>query len=136
MATPSVGSQDFLRLRGQVQGQGLESKIVTRPNVAGVAIKLLAEGPSPYQMIGTVDVVDAAAIETTMAALRAMQGTLQTVVDELGNSHDNQFVQKVERADSHFGKGWSGNLINITPGVDGYSLSVRFAMLPAGVPAP
>ena len=98
---PSVGTENFITLRGEVLPKSAQSLEITRPNVDGVATKLVGTKGEQFQLVGVADVALGAPFATTlktkMEAYMALAGTLVTVVDDHGVSWTNIHILRVAR---------------------------------------
>jgi len=96
MASPSIGGNNMLDLTGAVvpaTGQTVED--ITRAGVDGTAYRQIGKRGPPFTMTSLVDVQTTAAAATLDGTYKALQGTLVTVVDCVGNSWSNVAVLDV-----------------------------------------
>lgn len=111
---PSIGSNNFVTLHGQIEPLGLQVESITRPGVDGHAFRRIGKRAEPSVLTGLLDVVDAAAVTAALAAYRATQGTIVTVVDGRGVTTNNVVVVMVKVIETRPVGVTSGGL-NATP---------------------
>jgi len=99
MAWPSVGSVEFITLKGPIEPKGAKTGIVSRPGVDGVAVKRRGTRGDTFQLTCVKDVncANAAALKTKIEACMALEGTTITVVDDHGISWTELHVLRVAR---------------------------------------
>lgn len=93
---PSIGAKSFTFLDGQVNPLGERLQEITRPGVDGYAYRKIGKKAEPYTMSSVTEVTSLSAEETTVDGYKDIVGTLVTVEDERGNSHENQTVLAVQ----------------------------------------
>ena len=93
---PSIGANNVVVMRGEFQTLADQIEEITRPNVDGVAVRVIGQRGVKFQIYTGVDVDDAAAAEALAATYKALQGTLVTVVDAHGQTHTYIAVHHVD----------------------------------------
>jgi len=91
-----IGNQYFITLRGLVEPMGETTEDITRPGADGVAFRKVGQKSNPFTMTTLVDAPTFAAAEAAIEDYKRMQGTLQSVTDDLGETHPNVLVMRVE----------------------------------------
>ena len=89
---PSIGGNSVLTLRGEFQTLAQTLEPITRPNIDGVAYRVVGQRGGPFRMLSIVDVDDDAAAEALADTYKALIGTLVTVLDDHGQTHTNIVV--------------------------------------------
>ena len=92
----SIGGIDVLTITGGiVPGTGENLQDITRPRVDGVGLRKLGKKGRPFSVTTFADMDTAAETKTVMESYKAKQGTLVTVVDDMGQSFTNVAVLDV-----------------------------------------
>ena len=94
--TASIGGNEVLRISGEFQTLAEEVEVITRPNVDGAAYRTMGQRSTPFRMTSVVDVDDAADAETLADTYKALKGTLVTIVDDHGQTHNYVAVLDVD----------------------------------------
>ena len=94
---PSIGSFNFIRLRGGPNPTAEVPQEITRPNLDGHAYRKFGKRGARDLYTSTVDVATGS-IKTTIDGYRALQGTLVTLTDEAGSVYNNVMVIAVNVA--------------------------------------
>lgn len=76
---PAIGSESFLAMEGRVVPIAETLEEITRAHADGHAFRTMGKRADVVGLFTEVDVADAAAAATKIAAYQAMQATLQTV---------------------------------------------------------
>ena len=97
MPQAKVGDYEFLTLRGSPDPMGQTSASIRRPNVDGKAFHLMGKNSPPCAFycerdIGCSDDDSPTEVKTFITNIKALEGTLVAVVDDLGNSWSNLFL--------------------------------------------
>jgi len=92
----SIGGKTVLFVQGTLDTPGMVTEPLTRPGVDGVAFREQGSRSKPTEMVSIVDVDDAAGVVAEIAAYKALQGTLVTVVDDRGSTTANVMVIEVQ----------------------------------------
>jgi len=92
----NIGSQYFFSMIGTVTPEAPEVEIIRRPGVDGIAYRDLGERAKESPLRTVTMLSSTAAAKTTLAAYKALIGTDQTVVDDMGNSISNVMILDVE----------------------------------------
>jgi len=97
MPTPSIGAYEFLTLRGSPDPMGQTSASIRRANVDGKAFHLTGQNSPPFALYGERDIACAdddnpAEVQTFIENIKALEGSLVDVVDDLGNSWDDVWL--------------------------------------------
>jgi hypothetical protein len=112
-------------LKGLVDPPGLILDDATRAGVDGSAYLEMQSTGEPFEMEGIRDCTDATDAATKYAALKAMQGTKVSVIDDYGKTWLDVVILRVRRSFQH-------KLINAAGGVLSGTgravLGVRFLM--------
>ena len=109
----TIASETFLTLKGLMQPMGVKAQDITRPNVDGRAFLKIGKRGDRFRMLGVRPVNSIAQIATRMNAYKALECSLQTVVDDAGNSANNVMVHNVRgityrRVTTAVGGAWTG----------------------------
>jgi hypothetical protein len=97
----SIGGQTVLRLVGQLEpGDGENVQDITRAGVDGRAYRKTGKRAPPAQVTTVVDLGGSAAVKAALAAYKALQGTLVTVVTESSGTYTNVMVKSVREVDT------------------------------------
>ena len=107
----AIGGYGFISMTNILDLQGEAVLDITRPGVDGVAYHKIGERSRPVNVRTIADIFGAASVKTTMAAYKAMQGTLVTVQDDFGNSFSNVMVLNVQITRARKVETVSGGLI-------------------------
>lgn len=91
----SIGGITVTTWRGSLDPTGQTVEEITRPGVSGHAYATRGKRAMEGLVRTIIDVTSAAAIETTRAAVKALQGTSVTVIDGVGNTINNVVVEQV-----------------------------------------
>lgn len=86
---------DFIRLSGRVAPLVERVENISRAAVAGFRGRLLGKVAQPFQMVGTRDFDDAAAVKTAFDDWKALKGQLVTLTDDYGDEYSNVMVLDV-----------------------------------------
>jgi len=106
----SIGSYDFISLRGRLRGLGERLAEITRPNVDGQAYKKAGKRAPVSTLASLRDIDTEANAEALALAYEALKGTLVTVVDDHANQTDYVAVIDVDVSLAEEIKGASGGL--------------------------
>ena len=131
---PSIGSETLVLLRGVMNPMGRTLEEITRPAVDGVSFRLEAKRSEPVSLVSLIDLADAAAAVTKLAAYQALIGTLVTVVDGHGQSHTNVMVRDVRPLEQRHSPMIVGGL-NVSPAGAGIKLACQWTVQTTEVPA-
>lgn len=101
---PAIGGISFVTLKGGIQDFGEMVQTITRPGVDGVGFRKTGQRSDPFVLASMVDYSSAAAAQTGYESYKDKQGTLVSITDELGVSHSNFMVHKVERVSCRYAK--------------------------------
>jgi hypothetical protein len=93
MAT--IGGRSVITVKGAPAPVGTVVADVSRPGVTGHAFQELGARAEPVVMESVIDCTDNAALKAEILEYVALQGTLVTVVDDLGNTWTNVMVLRV-----------------------------------------
>lgn len=95
--TTAIGGSNLLYLLGPAfEPMGMETEIITRRNVSGIAVREVGLRPGDNAMESCADAADAADVASLVSAYKALEGTLVTVVDDHGITSTNVLVRKVQ----------------------------------------
>lgn len=125
LITPAIGDQDFLDLKGISDTFGDSVAEIAPPMADGNAFRLQGKKAPVYQMDSLVDLDDAATCQTTFDDYKALQGTLVTVKDAIGNTRDNQMVLAVSPVSQKKCAVICGG-INVNDGDPGFLMACRW----------
>ncbi len=92
----SIGGRTVLDMTGTLEpatGEGLQD--ISRPGVDGTAYRKTGKRASRSQITTLVDLGSSGGVDSEIAAYKALQGTLVTVVDAAGISWTNVAVLRV-----------------------------------------
>jgi len=91
----SIGGYTMITVKNNPAPAGMLLADITRPNVDGHAYQEQGYHAPVVYLTSIVDLADAAEVQTEIEGYAALQGTLITVVDDLGNSWTNVAVLSV-----------------------------------------
>jgi hypothetical protein len=92
----SIGNSNFINLTGPPLAPiANATEVWHRPGLDGDGIRLLGKSTDPVMLETVGDYALAANAVTGYSTLRAMQGTLQTVTDGLGNVTNSVLIERV-----------------------------------------
>lgn len=92
----SIGGYNVLVVQGPYQPRGMATERIERPGVDGTAFREKGIRGTPFQITTMVDCDDAPDLAALLLNYAALQGTLVTVVDDLGTSWTNVMVLGVQ----------------------------------------
>jgi len=96
MATPQIGSQTFLSLKGPLDEPGIALRTFVREGVDGVAYRRIGLRSDPTVLRTVTQVADAATAQTTYRIYKQMEGADPvTITDETGTEWENVQVLSV-----------------------------------------
>jgi hypothetical protein len=95
MTTPS-STQSFFNLSGVAQPIDPTVEKFQRPGVNGHEFRIMGDHAPDSQFFGERDCTTKTAAETFIAAIRACQGTIQTITDGNGIVYSNVMILRVE----------------------------------------
>src|SRR5262249_10255207 len=126
----------FITLAGEARIMGQTVIDISRPGVNGHAFRKGGYRAQPFEMRGTVDVVDYPAADALLVTLRELRAQFVTVYDDFGNAFHQVIVLDVEKirtspALAHCG-GVSGVTGNTPVAVATYRLTMLHTLVPAG----
>ena len=96
MSNPSIGSYDFITLKYGNAPLGENVEEITRPGVDGIAYRKTGKRAVPFYMTGITTETSKGAVKTLVENYKKLQGTLVTVVDDIGNSWTNVMVLQMD----------------------------------------
>ena len=82
-------------LRGSIDLQGTMLEDISRKAVSGVAFRDDGKKADETDLTGVVDVTTPTAAKAMVATMKALQGTLVTIVESTGQQYTNVAVKKV-----------------------------------------
>jgi len=97
MTASKIGTYQFISVKWPANPMGERLSEITRPGVDGVGYKKEGKRAEPVVIEASVDADDAAATVTWMTNLKALEGTLQTIYDDHGQSFTNVGILEVRR---------------------------------------
>jgi len=95
MSSSSIGGYTMITVRGTPQPAGMVLADITRANVDGHAYQEQGYHAAPEFLTSIVDLTTAAGVKTEIEGYKALQATLVTIVDDLGNSWTNVAILSV-----------------------------------------
>lgn len=97
----TFGGTTVLSIRWARTGEGEQLVDITRNGVDGVAFQKTGERSEPSQATIIVDCDSGIDADSTFNTIKAMQGTLITIVDDFGATTNYVAVTNVRKADQH-----------------------------------
>ena len=91
---PSIGGVTVIRLVRDPDPPGEQTQLLQRPGVDGMGARKLGTRGRAYRITTLVDATDANRA-AKIASLKALQGTIVTVVDGAGDTFTQVLVQRV-----------------------------------------
>ena len=93
----SIGGHSVISAKGAINPQGERLEDTTRPGVDGVSYRRIGKKSESFQLRTFTDAASAAAAKALVATTyKGLQGTLVTVVDDMGNTWNNVAVLAVD----------------------------------------
>ena len=91
----SIGSVSFISMRGNLALIGEAVETWTRRGSDGLGIRKIGMVPEPVFLSTLADVTGAAGAKTAALAYKALQGSLQTITDDTGQTYSNVLIRRV-----------------------------------------
>ena len=89
----SIGAKNFISAQGAPSGAGDKVEDITRPGVAGVALRKISRKGQPFQVQTVVDVGNP---KTEIDACKALEGTVVDYVDDTDHTWSDCVVLSVD----------------------------------------
>ena len=105
MPTPQLGSFYFLTMDGEIITPRYVIEEITRECVVGSAFRIIGQRGRPFRVQTVIDVADTLSVYNLAYGYSNLIGSLQTLVDCLGNTFPNCMVLEanVRQARAYFG---------------------------------
>lgn len=92
----AIGGIAVFSITGEPDLPGFTSETITRANVAGVAFRLNGKRGKPFELVITRDVLNETVGAVYQLAMKALEGTVITFVNDRGTTYVNYYCHKVE----------------------------------------
>ncbi len=96
-AIVSDNTYTFISLQGATQRLGQRLEEITRDGVDGHAYRKQGKRGMPFQMIGVMDCDTLSGATTTYNALKGIEGSIVSVIDDVGDSLSGVALLSVEK---------------------------------------
>lgn len=90
----SIGAVGCDYVKGDSPGLKMRSRVWNVPGLHGYGLQLLGLGDAPFEF-AAVQFGSGATLETWADSIDALQGTIVTIVNDLGISYGNCFIEQV-----------------------------------------
>jgi len=93
-----IGSEEFIRLDWPQHSQGEMIREITRPGTNGVAFQAIGKRSRAVRARTVIDLADEATADAKYASYVAdLRGSLQTVIDDFGQTHEDVMIIDVQK---------------------------------------
>jgi len=92
----SIGGISVFSLMGGASVPGMETTLKSRPGVNGYDVQQIGVRGKSYTLTMRHDFVSGASLQAARSTLAALEGTLVTFTTDLGETFNDQLVQRVE----------------------------------------